>query len=171
MSYRITRLGQFSFKWPWEAEPLEEVRVGPPGPLPPPVASVDPRGPRVPMQPPSPEVQRPGMCPPGYIRRSVPPFDCSPPVATEERHLPPPIPIPVDPTPLQAPSATPITAPAFTPTPTPSSTPTPALAPTPTPTSGLPSLPFGLPIESAPIVAPGMSGSGFLGQVPLVRRP
>ncbi len=170
MSHRITRLGQFSFKWPWESEQPEEVIVGPPRPLPPPripVASVDPRSPRTPLRPPSPEVLRPGACPPGYIRRPVPPYDCLPPVATQERYLPPPIPIPVDPTPpIQVPVDMPITAPA--PAMPPTSVP---LVPTPTPTSRLPSMPFGLPMESAPIVAPSMSGSGFLGQVPLVRRP
>ncbi len=165
MNHRITHLGQFSFRWPWEEEPLEIVTIEPSRPLPHPrlpVASVDPRGPQLPMQPPSPEVQRPGTCPPGYIRRSVPPFDCLPPVATEERYLPPPIPIPVDPIPIQAPIDGPITAPMAPPTSAPL---------TPTPTSSLPAMPFGLPMESAPVVAPNMSGSGFLGQVRLVRRP
>ncbi len=159
MSYRITRLGQFSFKWPWESEPLEEVRMEPPQPLPPPVASVDPRGPRVPMQPPGPEVQRPGTCPPGYIRRSVPPFDCLPPMATQERHLPPPIPIPLDPTPIQAPIDAPM--------PTPSIPPTSAA---PLPPSGVP--PIDVPIASVGYSNPfGLSGAGFLPQVRIARRP
>ena len=176
MNLRIMRLGQgngpFSFRWPWEAERGEDVIVSPPRPLPPPrvpVASVDTRRPRTPLRPPGPEVQRPGTCPPGYIRRAVPPFDCLPPIETGESFLPPPIPIPLDPTPpIRAPIDMPITAP----TPTPSLPPTSApLVPTPTPTSGLPSMPFGLPMDSAPMVAPSISGRGFLGQVRLVRCP
>ncbi len=116
-----------------------------------------------------PEVQRPGTCPPGYIRRPVPPYDCLPPVATGERTrtLPPPIALP--------PQRTPTQSPLVTPTPTgapPTSMPTSGGGLIPTATEGgLPSMPFGLPMESAPVVAPNMSGSGFLGQVPLVRRP
>ncbi len=125
-----------------------------------------PRAPSPPLPRRGPEQQRPGACPPGYIRRPVPPYDCLPPVATGEQNIPMPLPISV--APVQAPTDTPI----LTPTPTPSLTPTPApLVPTPTPTSSLPSMPFGLPMDSSPMVAPDMSGTGFLGQVRLVRCP
>ncbi len=115
------------------------------------------RPPRLPRR--GPEVQRPGTCPPGYIRRPVPPYDCLPPVATGERGIPLPPPIALPPERIPPPGAPPISMPTSS-----------GLIPTAT-EGGLPSMPFGLPIETTPIVAPGLSGSGFLPQVRIARRP